>query len=213
MPVVLLVRHGQASFGTDDYDVLSETGRRQSEVLRAELDRRGLRDPVAVAGRLRRQQDTARLALPGAELRVDARWDEYDHLGLIERSPPDGGTPAHDGSSRSLQVLLDAALHAWVGDVEGTWAGFSGGAAEALRELTASLDSGQDAVVFTSGGIVAALCAGLLGVGAPGVVALNRVMANGSITKLVVGRAGVSLVAFNDHAHFEGDQRELLTYR
>ena len=211
MPVVLLVRHGQASFGAADYDVLSETGRRQSELVGAELARRGLRSPVAVAGRLRRQQDTAALALPGTALAVDARWDEYDHAGLLERYVP--AHAAHDGSSRSVQVLLDAALTAWVDDSGGTWAAFSTGAADALEELVVSLEPGQDAVVFTSGGIVAAVCAGLLGLGAAGVVALNRVTANGAITKLVVGRGGVSLVAFNDHAHFEGEARSLLTYR
>ena len=208
MPVVLLVRHGQASFGADDYDVLSELGRRQSERVGAELTRRGLRAPVAVSGGLRRQQDTARLALPDVAVQVDRRWDEYDHLGLLERYPS-GGTS--DGSSRGLQVLLDAALRAWVDDPDGGWADFAGGAADALRDLVAGLGAGRDAVVFTSGGVVAAVCAGLLGVGAAGVVALNRVTVNGGVTKLVVGRAGVSLVAFNDHAHFEATQ--LLTYR
>jgi len=33
MPVVYLIRHGQASFGAQDYDVLSATGHRQAEVL------------------------------------------------------------------------------------------------------------------------------------------------------------------------------------
>lgn len=211
VPVVLLVRHSQASFGADDYDVLSDTGRRQSELVGAELARRGLRSPVAVAGRLRRQQDTARIALPGADLHVDPRWDEYDHAALIERYVR--ADAAHDGSSRSLQVLLDTALGAWVDDGAGTWGAFARGAAQALDELAGSLGPGRDAVVFTSGGIVAAVCAGLLGLGASGVVALNRVTANGAITKLVVGRGGVSLVAFNDHAHFEGEARPLLTYR
>lgn len=210
MPVVLLVRHGQASFGADDYDVLSDLGRRQSALVAVELARRGLRDPVAVSGGLRRQQDTARVALPDAPLRVDRRWDEYDHQGLLERYPAGG---ASDGSSRSVQVLLDAALASWVDDPDGGWAAFTGGASTALRELVADVGTGRDAVVFTSGGIVAAVCAGLLGAGAPGVVALNRVTVNGGITKLIVGRGGVSLVAFNDHAHFEGGARELLTYR
>jgi broad specificity phosphatase PhoE len=206
VPVVLLVRHGQASFGADDYDVLSDVGRRQSELVGAELVRRGLREPVSVAGGLRRQQDTARLALPDVPLSVDRRWDEYDHLGLLQRYP--SGTS--DGSSRSVQVLLDAALHAWVDDPEGGWDAFSGGASAALQELASS---GRDAVVFTSGGVVAAVGAALLGLGAGGVVALNRVTVNGAITKLVIGRGGVSLVAFNDHAHFEGASRDLLTYR
>jgi broad specificity phosphatase PhoE len=114
-----------------------------------------------------------------------------------------------------VQVLLDAALRSWVHDPDGGWGDFAGGASAALRGLVADLegDRGRDAVVFTSGGVVAAVCAELLGLGADGVVALNRVTVNGGITKLVVGRGGVSLVAFNDHAHFEGAYRELLTYR
>ncbi len=210
MPVVLLVRHGQASFGADDYDVLSEVGERQSELVGAELVRRGLREPVSVAGGLRRQQDTALRALPDRPLRVDRRWDEYDHLGLLQRYP---SAERSDGSSRSVQVLLDAALRSWVDDPDGTWDAFADGASAALHALVADLATGVDAVVFTSGGVVAAVCAGLLDLGAEGVVALNRVTVNGGITKLVVGRGGVSLVSFNDHAHFEGASRELLTYR
>ena len=165
--------------------------------------------PGRSAGGLRRQQDTALLALPDTPLSVDRRWDEYDHLGLLQRYP---SAEPSDGSSRSVQVLLDAALRSWVDDPQGDWDGFAGGAAAALAALVADLGP-QDAVVFTSGGVVAAVCAGLLGLGADGVVALNRVTVNGGITKLVVGRGGVSLVAFNDHAHFEGASRDLLTYR
>jgi hypothetical protein len=41
MPTVLLVRHGQASFGGEDYEVLSEAGHRQAEVVAASLTERG----------------------------------------------------------------------------------------------------------------------------------------------------------------------------
>jgi broad specificity phosphatase PhoE len=37
MPTVLLIRHGQASFGAADYDVLSDPGRRQAEIVVASL--------------------------------------------------------------------------------------------------------------------------------------------------------------------------------
>jgi len=211
MPVVLLVRHGQASFGADDYDVLSDLGREQSVVVGQELARRALRSPVAVCGSLRRQRATAEIALPAVLLAVDARWDEYDHLSLLQRYVP--GDPTHDGTSKGVQGLLDQALAAWVDDPSGGWGAFSGGAADALTDLAGRLDRGQDAVVFTSGGIVAAVAAALLGLGASGVVAVNRVTANGAITKVVLGGSGTSLVSFNDHAHFEGEARRLLTYR
>lgn len=208
MPVVLLVRHGQASFGADDYDVLSDLGREQSAVVAAELSRRQLRTPVAVSGSLRRQRDTASLALPDVPLQVDARWDEYDHLGLLQQYVSPGAS--HDGTSKGVQVLLDQALSSWVDDADGTWPDFTGGASAALSELASSLPSGADAVVFTSGGVIAAVCSALLGVGASAVVALNRVTVNGAITKVVVGRGGASLVSFNDHAHLPP---ELTTYR
>lgn len=211
MPVVLLVRHGQASFGADDYDVLSDVGREQSAVVGQELARRALRSPLAVCGSLRRQRDTAQIALPAADLRTDPRWDEYDHLGLLQRYVP--ADAAHDGTSKGLQALLDQALAAWVDDPAGGWDGFSSGARSALNDVVGGLARGQDAVVFTSGGIIAAVCASLLGLGASGVVALNRVTANGAVTKVVIGGAGASLVSFNDHAHFEGEARRLLTYR
>jgi hypothetical protein len=58
--------------------------------------------------------------------------------------------------------------------------------------------------------VVAALCADLLGTGAAGLVALNRVAVNGAITKLAAGRSGLALLTFNEHGHLEGDD---LTYR
>jgi broad specificity phosphatase PhoE len=210
MPVVLLIRHGQASFGADDYDELSEHGRHQCQQVAAELGRRRLRDPVVVHGTLRRQRDTAALALPGLPARVDRRWDEYDHLVLLERyAQPDPDAPPPT-SSRQVQGLLDTALGAWVQDPDGGWDAFRDGARDALDELLAGLPKGRDAVVVTSGGILAAVCGGLLGLGAAGVVALNRVTVNGAITTLVAGSSGTSLLTFNEHAHLDAAD---VTYR
>jgi broad specificity phosphatase PhoE len=214
MPVVLLVRHGQASFGSGDYDRLSDLGRRQAEETGRALQERGLRRPVVVHGSLRRQRDTAALALAAAGLDVqpqaDPRWDEYDHLDLVRRYAAEHEAPA-PRTSREFQLLLDAALARWVehGD-EGGWTAFADGVAGALRELVTGLERGRDAVVFTSAGVVAAVCAELLGTGAPAVVAFNRVAVNGAITKLAVGGSGVSLLTFNEHGHLDAGS---VTYR
>jgi broad specificity phosphatase PhoE len=214
MPIVLLVRHGQASFGSADYDRLSDLGRRQAEATGRWLRERGLRRPVAVHGSLLRQRDTAALALAAAghevRPRTDPRWDEYDHIDLVRRYGAAQDAP-EPRSSREFQVLLDSALTAWVehGD-EGGWPAFTNGVGDALRELAAGLEEGQDAVVFTSAGVIAAACAQLRGTGAAGLVALNRVAVNGAVTKLAAGRSGLALLSFNEHSHLDGD---LLTYR
>lgn len=214
MPIVLLVRHGQASFGAEDYDRLSDLGRQQAEATGHWLGARGLRRPVVVHGTLRRQRDTALLALAAAgsdaEPRVDARWDEYDHIDLVRRyAAAQGGDRPQ--TSREFQVVLDAALVAWVehGD-DGGWPAFTGAVTGALHDLVAGLDPGQDAVAFTSAGVIAAVCADLLGTGAAGLVAFNRVAVNGAVTKLAAGRTGLALLTFNEHSHVDG---ESLTYR
>lgn len=213
MPVLHLVRHGQASYGSDDYDNLSEMGRAQAEAVGRELVRRSLRTPVAACGSLRRQRDTALLALAAAGLDVtpmpDCRWDEYDMVQIVKRHVPAGTLP-HDGTSRDFQRVLDLALAGWAaGDTDG-WSAWVQGAQAALAEVAASLHSQQDGVVFTSGGVLAALTAALIGAPVESMVALNRVAVNGAITTVLVGGRGTTLLTFNDHAFLA---REQVTFR
>src|SRR4051794_4951634 len=221
MPTILLVRHAQASFGADDYDVLSETGERQAEAGFEALRRRGVTAPTLVSGTMRRQRDSA---IPwtradGAELHVDGRWDEYDAADVlgahsdVATSMEGGDAPA---SSREFQGLLDPALAAWVGAGEGgeareRWPAFRTRAVGALEDAAAALGSGETAIAFTSGGVIAACALAVLGVPDDAFVALNRVAVNGAVTKVISGRRGLSLVSYNEHGHLERDG--LVTYR
>lgn len=227
MAAVLLVRHGQASFGAEDYDVLSDGGRRQAAALGRELVRRGVRPDVVVTGSMLRQRDTAALAFDAAGLpvtpQVDERWNEYDHLELLDHHWAENGRALAVGvmtgaRATTVQRALDGAVSDWI--AAGTcvtcarpWPVFRDETASALDELLTSLGSGGTGVVVTSGGVVAALCAGLLGVPPESLLQLNRVVANASVTKVVRGRSGTSLLSFNEHAYLEGDDAALLTYR
>jgi broad specificity phosphatase PhoE len=213
---VYLLRHGQASFGGADYDVLSPVGKQQAMVLGAELARRAVDVHAVWSGTLRRQLTTAAgcLAEAGIELPVteDARWNEYDHVGLVP-----SGQPAPE-AAREFQRMLDEAIESWItgghrAGTSGTWLEFTGGVRTALDDAFADLPKGTAALVFTSAGVISAICAALLSAPPAGYLALNRTMANASITKLVSGRSGVSLVSVNEHGHFEGPHRGLLTYR
>lgn len=219
MTAVYLLRHGQASFGGPDYDLLSATGKQQAVVLGEELRRRQLTVHAVWSGTLRRQLETASacLAEAGIELpvREDTRWNEYDHLGLVPSGQP---VAELEDATRQFQLRLDQAIEAWISGGHaagstGTWAEFTGGIRDALGEVLADLPRGTAALVFTSAGVISAICATLLSAPAAGYLALNRTMANASITKLVRGRSGVSLVSVNEHGHFDGPHRDLLTYR
>lgn len=105
MPLVYLIRHGQASFGAEDYDVLSATGHLQGKHVGTELRRRGVRPDQVWSGTLRRQRETALAAGLDAPLQQDPRWNEFDHLGLVR----DSGQPSTPGNSSSRWTRLCAA--------------------------------------------------------------------------------------------------------
>ena len=64
-----------------------------------------------------------------------------------------------------------------------------------------------------SAGVIGAACSTLLRAPDSGFVAMNRVVVNGSVSKLAHGRGGTQLLSFNDHAHLEHGGPELMTYR
>lgn len=227
MPVVLLIRHAQASFGAADYDVLSERGHQQVDALARSLERRGIAPDLVVSGSLRRQRDTARpwTGSGGARAVVDERWNEYDDDDVLSHhssAPARLQRRASDSepalSSRDFQVLLDDALQRWVdaGPDSGcvrTWPVFLAGIDAALADLARDLDSGETAIVFSSSGVISAAAASLIGLPGEAFVALNRVSVNTAVTKLVIGRQGRSLVTYNEHCHLDGAGGDLLTYR
>jgi broad specificity phosphatase PhoE len=219
MGAIYLVRHGQASFGAADYDRLSERGFAQSAVTGVELRRRGLRFSEARMGSLSRQRDTAATVLAelggGLVAKEDPRWNEYDYVDIAAHHA--GGVEQGD-DSRAYQAALDGALANWVeagvdGPCAETWPAFLARVRGALEDLAALVGKGEHAVVFTSGGVIAAVCGALLGTPEAGLLKMNPVTVNAGITKLVSGRGGITLLSFNEHPHFEADGAELLTYR
>lgn len=212
MPVIHLVRHAQASFGATDYDALSPIGPEQAAVTGRALAARKLREPVVVAGSLVRQRKTAQAvaeAVGAAEpVGRDDRWNEYDFIDLVSEKASSGlggGDP---------QKVLDRLLLTWIEqDAPEGWRAFSSGALAAVSTLADTLGRGRDGVAVTSGGVIAAVCGALLGLPPSGIVAVNRIMVNTSITTILVGSTGLNLLTMNDHAHFAGDGRALLTYR
>src|SRR6266700_838738 len=60
---IYLIRHGQASFGTHEYDRLSELGMRQSRLLGDALAQRKWRVDHVVTGNMKRHSQTAEACL------------------------------------------------------------------------------------------------------------------------------------------------------
>jgi broad specificity phosphatase PhoE len=217
VPAILLARHGQASFGAADYDVLSEAGHEQARALADHLGARGVRVDRLLSGALVRQRDTAApiARATGLDVEIDARFDEYDSDGIVAAYARVGEEPR---SNRDFQRILETALAAWIeagDDVDHgePWPVFAARTRDAVTGLAASLQSGQTALAVTSGGVLGAICAALLGAPDHAFITLNRVMVNGGLTKLIVGAGGLNLLSVNEHAHLEGPDGSLVTYR
>ncbi|MDH1263636.1 phosphoglycerate mutase family protein [Pseudomonas sp. GD03944] len=236
MGSIYLIRHGQASFGADDYDVLSPVGVRQAEVLGSHLAQLGLQFDRCVSGELRRQQHTATAALAQLEaagvgipaLQVDAAFNEFDADAVIRALLPD----LLPEEPEALHVLRNAAqnraefqrlfarlIGRWISgeqDKEGlqSWQGFVEQVRGGLDRLLADAGNKDSIAVFTSGGTITALLHLITGVPPANAFELNWQIVNTSLSCLKFRGSQVSLASFNSHVHLQLLKApELITYR
>jgi broad specificity phosphatase PhoE len=214
---ILLVRHGQASFGADDYDVLSPLGQQQAAQLGRALARQGIQPTALASGALRRQRTSAAILASQAgwalDASVDPGWDEFDQGPLAVGVGTGGGQTAP--TREEFQAALETGMRAWPGAGAAPGAGesftaFTTRTEAALRGIATGQPPGTTTVVVSSGGVISWLVTALLDGGIEQWIRLNRVCVNTGVTKLVNGRRGISLISFNDHSHLTGSE---LTYR
>lgn len=219
MGLLILLRHGQAALGADNYDALSELGRHQAHLAGLRLAG-GLPIDRIHCGSLTRQRDTA-LATLGAMswqascLAIDPRWDEYDHVGVLaaHTSSVRFETTRTADERRALQTALDEAISRWASaaehvDVE-SHDSFTGRVLDVAEELAAQRGV---SLAVTSGGVIGVVAARYLGLPVSDWPRLAALTVNTGMTRLITGEAGTRVLTFNDHAHLEAD-RTLMTYR
>jgi broad specificity phosphatase PhoE len=232
MTTIYLIRHGQASFGAEDYDRLSPVGEQQARVLGEALSRRiaPQAEILAFAGDLRRHAQTAKGCLDVLQrehaAHVHAGLNEFDHEDVIARH--DARFAGRGALQRELageadpvaafQRMFEQAIARWIGgafdaDYAESWPRFCARCWEALEHVVDRTPRGATALVFTSGGTITVLLQRLLGLDTAAVLRLNWRMANAGLTKLEVGKHGPRVVSINEHAHLEGGEGRLLTFR
>ncbi|MER7246710.1 histidine phosphatase family protein [Kribbella sp. NPDC000426] len=217
MAVVYLIRHAQASFGARDYDKLSSLGEQQARRLGETLS--DVKPDVVVSGSMRRHAQTATLA--GFTPEIDNGYDEFDHEQvIIAHKPAYRVRPvmladlARTGNpQRAFQDMFVAATQRWIDGGDGyteTFEAFCERSEAAVRRTAERLGKGGTALVFTSGGPIAAVVSRLLSGGDGLWTKLNPVTINTAITKVVSGRGGLTVVSYNEHVHLGS---EMLSYR
>ena len=221
-----LIRHGQASAGSADYDQLSDRGTQQCVRLGQWLAATDHRFDAVVLGTMRRHRQTldairSGYDSPGSKLPVaepDADLDEFDHHAVFDGFARDH--PQHQtirgGQQHGLQALgavIHAALSAWsedrISEVPETWQAF--GQRVALAGARLSTRDKQNVLVLTSGGVISRLAQAALGSSDRSAVDLNLSLRNSALCEFHPRPYGLSLGSWNALPHLH-HSRELWTY-
>jgi broad specificity phosphatase PhoE len=212
MGTLYLVRHGQASFGADDYDQLSDLGRRQSLRLGEYFAQKGVRFDGLIAGTLRRHKQTMAAILEGMNHAGEhLEWDglnEYDSAAVIAAIHPHAlEKPDSPERYRHHFRLLRDGLAQWMAGVVSprgmpSYADFSAGVAGALNHVRAN-HYGHSVLVVTSGGPISTAVGLVLGTSPETTIELNMRIRNTAITEFAFNPKRHMLVSYNAVPHLE----------
>ncbi|MGY4829961.1 histidine phosphatase family protein [Sphaerotilaceae bacterium SBD11-9] len=222
MGTVYLVRHGQASFGADNYDELSALGRRQCVRLGEYFRHKGLHFDAALVGTLQRQVDSLAGIGEGMQWQPEAlSWpglNEYDSKAVVAAIHPEPlAKPTTPEMVRHHFRLLREGLVAWMsGQVqpEGmpSYADFVAGITGALDHVRANLH-GKNVLVVSSGGPISTIVGHVLGTSPETTIELNLRIRNSSVTELAFTPKRHMLVTYNTLPHLDHpDHAPWVTY-
>jgi broad specificity phosphatase PhoE len=223
MAELYLVRHGQASFGADDYDQLSDAGYQQGVWLGEYFAQREITFDRLITGTLRRHEQTAAAILrglgqPPAHCEIHPGLDEYDFQALF-RGLGDEHRELADQSTRSQHEFYKAlrqVLHLWAEGALGsrvpeTWDAFQQRVASARTAIQQG--TARRVLAVSSGGVIAALTQQVLQAPASAAIALNMQIRNSSVSHYFFNRDALHLSSFNGIAHLDhAERRAFQTY-
>ncbi len=213
---LLLIRHGQASAGSDNYDRLSARGREQSRHLGHWWRKRGTRPQTCFHGTLERQRDTANLVLDSAGIAppclVLQDLDEYNHRAvdahLGERLSSE--TPGAVPSNPEQMTYADYAsiMRRWrdshsVPEALEHWHEFSARGWAAISQSARQQQPDATLAYFTSGGIISTVLATVLDLDFEHCIDAIWRVRNASVTTLAYDGDNTRMVEFNNVTHLD----------
>ncbi len=233
MTIIWVVRHGQASFGNADYDVLSETGIEQSKLTGLFFkDSAAAEFTTWYTGSMKRQIDTAKHAVKEigyeVEIKENRSFDEYDFTAIINSQL--AGMKNEDPSIEndlqhiftddiSFQRVYGKIMKRWISgkydekSVE-TYIDFKQRVKEGLFSIATENQEHSVLALFTSGGFLSVTMQHALSLSDHEAMRLGWYIQNASISKFKISNGRINLLMFNQMAHLEYLARpELLTYR
>jgi len=223
MAEIYLVRHGQASFTSDDYDRLSDLGRQQSAYLGQYFTSRDISFDHIFTGTQLRHRQTAEAILPGQEqasrFMSHAGLNEYDFEALYTaymKQHPDEPAAARGANRQIFYQRLKMALTLWsegrlLGALPEEWTAYRARVADALNHIQDHSDG--SCLVVSSGGPISMAVGHMLELAAPKVIDLNLQIKNTSFCHIYFGKNALQLSSFNNIPHLDrDDRRDAITF-
>jgi broad specificity phosphatase PhoE len=209
MGTLYLVRHGQASFGAEDYDQLSPLGVRQSMRLGEYFRELGLEWDAVITGTLRRHEQTWEGLARGMGCSLEPlKWpglNEYDSAALIDtlNAAPSDPRTTPEGYRQHFRLLKDA-LRQWMAGVVSprgmpSYEAFVEGVISSLEHVQARHEG--HVLLVTSGGPISTAVGHLLGTSPETTIELNMRLRNTSVTELQYNVKRHTLISFNALPH------------
>jgi broad specificity phosphatase PhoE len=214
MGTLYLVRHGQASFGADDYDVLSPMGHQQSARLGDWFKFKGIAFDAALTGTLNRQIQTYAGICEGMGTELAATtWpglNEYDSHAVIEAIHPHKlQKPTSPEMYRDHFRLLKDGLAQWMAGVVSpkgmpSYPDFVAGVTSALDHVRKNCSG--NVLLVSSGGPIATAVGHVLGTSPETTIELNLRIRNCSVTEFAFTPKRHMLVTYNTLPHLDAPE-------
>jgi len=239
MSQLILVRHGQAAFLTDDYDRLSPLGEEQSRLLGEYWTQRNVTFDAVFTGPRKRQRDTGRIVceqyaqagLPIPELIELPEFDEYHADDIMRDLLPQlmarderfgqlndafQNAPTQADKRRSFQKLFEAVTAKWLrGEVLSphveSFREFHARVQRGLERATKDASSGSRVAVFSSGGAISVSVQLAARAAEEMVIEFNWRIRNCALNEIVFSQGRFTLDSFNAVPHL--DDPKYHTYR
>jgi broad specificity phosphatase PhoE len=225
MGTLYLVRHGQASFGADDYDQLSAHGRRQSQRLGEYFAFKGMAFEACLTGTLRRHAQTLDgirdgMRTAGLTLPEHSAWpglNEYDSQALIDTVHPEPlAKPSTPELYKQHFRLLRQAMQRWMAGTTApigmpSYAEFRQGVDEVLAQVRTQHTG--NVLLVSSGGPISTAVGLVLGMSPENTIDLNMRIRNSAVSEFVYTPKRHVVLTYNTLPHLDHpDHAEWVTF-
>jgi len=205
MSKIVLIRHGQASFGAENYDQLSDLGRSQAAALSEYFLNHQIKFDTIIHGKMSRQMETAQI-LAGAKqhknkLVTDKGANEFDSDSLLEYYLPKLAARSKAfykkiyseqkwfTNGNDFELIFRALINLWQQDKNcpfESWTDFRKRSIELLNRIRIEYGANKRIGLVTSGGLISVTMQAILGFDDQTFIDMNLAINNASMTEIKI---------------------------